>query len=66
MACLLVCACSCVSYSDLQAQRIGPLKQRVEDFVVARQMEKQMVLSQLTQDIAGYRDGPTSDRRSGS
>ena len=51
-------------YSDLQAQRIQPLRQRVEDFAMARRMESQMVLSQLTQDIASYRDEPSGQRSS--
>ena len=43
-------------YSDLQGQRIQPLRQRVEDFCVARGMEKSLVLEQITSDIASYRD----------
>ena len=42
-------------YSDLQGQRIQPLRQRVEDFCVARGMEKSLVLEQITSDIASYR-----------
>ena len=44
-------------YSDLQQQRVQPLRQRVEDFCVARQMEKSLVLEQITSDIASYRGG---------
>ena len=51
-------------YSDLQTQRIAPLKQRVEDFALARKMESQMVLSQLTQDIASYKDDDRAHRGS--
>ena len=51
-------------YSDLQGQRIQPLRQRVEDFCVARGMEKSLVLEQITSDIASYRDD--SGGRSGA
>ena len=55
-------------YSDLQGQRIQPLRQRVEDFCVARGMEKSLVLEQITSDIASYRgdDGGSSRGGSGS
>jgi programmed cell death 6-interacting protein len=34
-------------YSELQATRIAPLKQRVDDFIMAREMEKRVILEQL-------------------
>ena len=52
-------------YSDLQSQRIQPLRQRVQDFVVARGMEKQLVLEQITQDIAAFRDDDRAGQRGG-
>jgi len=41
-------------YSNLMKQKIDPLSQRVEDFVFARDMEKRMILDQLTKSLAGY------------
>lgn len=34
-------------YGDLVRQKLDPLKQRVSDFVVARDLEKRMMLEQV-------------------
>jgi len=44
-------------------QKIDPLTQRVEDFVFARDMEKRMILDQLTKSLAGYLDDDKSAGR---
>jgi len=43
-------------YKDLMGQRIQPLKQRIDDFVFARNEEKKMVLEQLHKDLQSFRD----------
>jgi hypothetical protein len=41
-------------YGDLARQKLDPLKQRLTDFSVARDIEKRMILDQLTSELAGY------------
>jgi len=43
-------------YNDLVKDRLEPLKQAVDDFTIARDMEKRLILDQLTKDLAGYHD----------
>ena len=52
-------------YAELMATKIKPLKQRVDDFMLARDMEKRMILEQLTRDIAGYTDGNNGQQGGG-
>lgn len=41
-------------YNDLMTAKIKPLKERIDDYVFARNMEKKMLLEQLTANITGY------------
>jgi len=43
-------------YANLMKVKIEPLAQRVDDFVFARDMEKRMILDQLTKSLAGFED----------
>jgi hypothetical protein len=43
-------------YSALHAQKIAPLRQSVSEFVMARDIESQLILAQLIKDIAQFQD----------
>jgi len=45
-------------YADLHTKKLQPLDLRVSDFLVARDMEKRMILDQLTQSLAGFSAAP--------
>lgn len=47
-------------YADIESQKIRPLKQRVTDFVFARDEEKKMLLEQLTHQMAAVPPVPVA------
>lgn len=43
-------------YADLQRTRIAPLHQKVSDYTLARSMEAQLILEQLTRESSGFKE----------
>jgi programmed cell death 6-interacting protein len=47
-------------YNNMLRSKCHPLKQEVDSFIVARDMEKQLVLKQLTSQMSNYSSAPAS------